>query len=85
MFVTLFAACETGERVTHQFNQFDESFYQCDWHSFPLVLQRVYLIVLAGAQDPVIIQGYANTVCTREAFKNVMSIADLSKITFYWI
>lgn len=71
-FVTLFAACESGERVTHQFNQFNDNFHICEWYSFPLEMQRIYSIALVGVQDSVIIQGYANTVCTRNAFENVI-------------
>lgn len=71
-FVTLFAACEFGQRVTHQFNQFNEQFYDSNWYLFSLAMQRIYSIVLIGAQDAVIIQGYANTVCTRNAFENVI-------------
>ena len=72
-FGTLFAYCEFGERVTHQFNQFNEHFCNCDWYLFPIEIKRIFLIVLVGIQDPVIIQGYAITVCTRDAFKKVIS------------
>lgn len=70
-FFTLFAYCEFGERGTHQFNQFNERFCNCDWYLFPIEMQHIYAIGLVGVQQPVIIEGYANTVCTRDAFKKV--------------
>ena len=77
-FGSLFAYCEFGERVTHQFNQFNENFCNCDWFSFPIEMQRIYLLVLVGVQDPVIIRGYAHTVCTRDAFKRVIFFRNMS-------
>lgn len=79
-FGTLFAAAEFGEHVAHHFNQFHERFCDCDWYFYPISIQRIYVIVLAGVQDAVIIEGYANTVCTRDAFKNV--IEDLKNHKF---
>lgn len=71
-FVTLFAVSESGESITHQFNQFNENLWKCHWYSFPLAMQRIYSIVLVGVQEPVTILGYANTVCNRETFKIVI-------------
>lgn len=77
MYSTLFLYCETGERVTHQFNQFSEKLCYSDWYLFPLEMQRMFIIMLCGTQEPTIIQGYANTVCTRDAFKLVWFGKDL--------
>ena len=71
IFIAIFAYCEFGEQVMHQFNLYGETFCSCDWYLFPIEMQRIYSIALVGVQDPVIVQGYANTVCTRDAFKNV--------------
>lgn len=70
-FATVFAICELGENVTHRFNVFDEKLDDSDWFLYPIEMQRLFLIFLSGSQQPTIIQGYANTVCTRVAFKNV--------------
>lgn len=74
-FTTIFAFCEFGERVTHQFNLFNEKFCHCDWYLLPIEIQRMYLIVLVGVQDPVMIRGFANTLCSRDAFKKVISFS----------
>lgn len=80
-FGTIFAYCEFGERVTLQFNEFNEKFCQCNWYSFPLAMQRIYSISSVGIQDPVVIEGFASTTCTRDAFKKVdlIHISDLAE------
>lgn len=72
VFTTIFFVCELGEDVTHYFNVFDEELCNCDWYLFSLTMKRIYLIVLTGAEQPAVIQGYGSTVCTRAAFKTVI-------------
>lgn len=71
MFLAIFSVCELGEKVTYQFNLFNEELCNCDWFLFPKEMKRIYLIVFLGAQQPTVIQGYASTTCTRNTFKNV--------------
>ena len=80
-FTTIFFVCELGEKVTHQFNLFNEEICNCDWFLFPIEIQRIFLIVLLGAQQPAVIQGYANTTCTRDTFKNVTIYYDIKPLT----
>lgn len=77
VFSSCFLCCEYGECVTHQFNLFDEELRCCGWYLFPIEMQRSMLIILTGNQQLEVIQGYANTVCTRDAFKmvKVMNLA----------
>lgn len=70
-FVIMFFYCEAGERVTHQFNIFHEEISHSDWYLFPIETRRMFIVILLNTQEPTIIQGYANAVCTREAFKKV--------------
>lgn len=70
-FLSNFFYCEIGERVTRQFDLFDEELRRCDWYLFPIEMQRLILITMSGSQHPEIIRGYANSVCTRDAFKRV--------------
>lgn len=70
--------CELGERISHQFNMYNQKLSNLNWYSFPIKMKRIYLIVLTGVQDPVIICGYAKTVCTRDAFKKVISHGKLT-------
>ena len=70
-FASIFFFCAFGEMVTHQFNVFDDELCQCDWYLFPIEMKRMMIIFMVNTQQPAIIQGFANTVCTREAFKKV--------------
>lgn len=67
----IFVFCEFGERVCSEFNIFHEKLCHCDWYLFPLEMQKMLLIILSSTQQPASIQGYANTQCTRDAFKSV--------------
>lgn len=78
--VLIFIFCELGERVTQQFNEFNEQFCQCNWYLFPIEMQRMFIIVISNTQRPAIIEGYANIVCTRDAFKQVRFKADVLKL-----
>lgn len=67
----MFVFCEFGEGVRAQFEQVDELIYECDWYEFPLEIQRILPTVFLLGQQPVLLKGFANLICTREAFKKV--------------
>lgn len=69
--VSFFQVCELGERTTAGFDSFNDTFFQCEWYLFPIELQQMLLIMIANAQQPVIIKGFANTLCARESFAKV--------------
>lgn len=66
-----FAACELGEMTSNEFNALNEAFYQCNWYLLSTQTERVFLMVVANTQQPVIIGGYAKTSCMRDTFKEV--------------
>lgn len=68
-FVKIFS--ELGEMLLRQFFRFDNALYQSNWYLFPIETQRMLLIVIANAQQPIIIHGFGNVACTREVFKKV--------------
>lgn len=63
--------CEFGESVTEQFEMIKFELGQRNWYLFPLEMQQTFLIVLANAKQPKYVQGFANVICSRKAFKNV--------------
>lgn len=69
--VMIFTHCEFGERVTLEFNVFHDELCHSDWYMFPMEMQKMLLIILSSTQQPAAIQGYANSECTRGAFKTV--------------
>lgn len=67
-------SCEFGEMLTNRFETFNDALGQCNWHSFPIEMQRMFVMVMVNAQQPTIVRGYGNTPCARTAFKNVQYI-----------
>lgn len=74
----IFFFCEFGEMLTNQFNVFDEELCQCDWYAFPVEIQRMLVIVMINTQQTTALRGYANTFCTRDFFKKVFNIQNLT-------
>lgn len=70
-FSIIFAFCELGAQLTNQFNALDETLCQIKWYLLPVDVQRMILICMLDAQHEMFLRGYANIVCTRDAFKNV--------------
>lgn len=57
--------------LIRQFYRFNDALLQSNWYRFPIDTQKMLLIVVANAQQPIIIQGFGNIACTREVFKKV--------------
>lgn len=70
-FSIVFIYCDFGERVTSEFNQITEAVYQFDWYTFPMKIQQMMPNIIIATQEPVVVRGFANTMCTRESFKMV--------------
>lgn len=60
--------------VTIQFRVFSMELCQCNWHLFPIDIQRMLLIFISHTQQPIFIRSYGNILCTREFFKQVQNI-----------
>lgn len=67
----VFFNSELGERVTLQFNAFNELLCQSEWYLLPLDVQRMLVIFMMDTEQPAVIQGYGNIECTRASFKKV--------------
>ena len=76
-FALIFSVCELGEQMSNGFDSFDDKLCQCDWYSFPIQLQQIYLIFLSNTQQPTNIACYGNISCTRDTFKKVSEFWDL--------
>lgn len=71
--------CECGERVTKEFLEVNDRICQLKWYSLSIKMQRMLPNILLATQEPVVVQGFGNCSCTREAFKNVsLSIIQIS-------
>lgn len=70
-FVIIFIVCELGQRLTNEFDTYNHTLYQCNWYAFPIELRHMFIVVLMNAQQPVVIKGFADTLCARESFEKV--------------
>lgn len=70
-FTYIFLFCNFGENVTSKFLAIDHAINECDWYLFPYDVQRMLPTIMMSTQKPLILCGFANVVCTREAFKRV--------------
>lgn len=73
-FAIIFAFCELGAQVTHQFNSLDDVLCQVKWYILPIEVQRMVIMFMLDAQQAVFLRGYGNIVCSRDSFKNVWSL-----------
>lgn len=70
-FALIFFFCHSCQSVTDRFSQLDNAVYHCEWHSYPIKVQRILPIIMLALQQPVVFHGFGNVFYTREAFKNV--------------
>lgn len=60
-----FAYCECGERVSVQFEKVEDTIFEIEWYALPSEIQRM------ATQQTIVLNGFANTVLTRDTFKKV--------------
>lgn len=70
-FLLVFFANETGQRFSDVFGELQDVIHQLCWYSFPIKLQRILPVIIANAQQPIAIQFFGSTVCSRDQFKRV--------------
>lgn len=71
--VVLFA-CELGQRVTNLFSGVNDMIEHFQWYSYPNKMQKVLLIIMIVAQQPVEFQCFGSTSANRDTFKKVCAI-----------
>lgn len=70
-FTIIFCVCEFFERTTDHLEKLGDALYECEWHLFPIDMQRILVTVMANAQQPIMIRGFGNTLCIRDSVKKV--------------
>ena len=64
--------CNFGQIITNGFEEIYDTIEDCDWHLFPMEIQRNCLpIILINTQQSVVVQGFGNIDLSREMFKRV--------------
>ena len=69
--VLTFIACELGQRMSDAFEGIEFTIDQFDWHLFPIEIQQMLPMIMAAAQQPVLLECFGSIACTRETFKKV--------------
>lgn len=82
-FGVLFVSCELGQRITVAFDECSVMIDQFDWYLFPVEIQRMLLIVINFAQQPIVIKCFGSAACDRETFKYVRVPKFTSAIHFF--
>lgn len=70
-FVVIVVVCEFFQRTTDHFKMVGDAFCSFDWYLLPIDMQRILIMVMANAQQPITIRGFANTSCVRVSVKSV--------------
>lgn len=69
----VFIICELGQSLSNAFDEINVTINQFDWYLFPNEIQRVLPMIIAHAQQPVLVECFGSIACTRDAFKNVLN------------
>lgn len=69
--VSLFIFCYFGDGVTTRFHDVNDLMYECSWRLLPVNLRKELPMILAAAQNPAHLRGFANLNCSCEVFKKV--------------
>lgn len=71
----LFVACELGERVSNEFDGFDDDVSALNWYRFPKKIWRVVPMIMTDTQKAVRLNCFGkNITCTREIYQKVSAI-----------
>lgn len=49
-FLMIYLYCECGEQISNRFDEVADSFYQMNWYSFPIKMQKMIPTILIAAQ-----------------------------------
>lgn len=71
----LFLYCYYGKYSTEYFAAFSDCLFESNWMALPNDLQRIFVVMLIHAQDPLYYYGYGNVKLTLETFL---------KVSWYW-
>lgn len=82
MIQVIYLVCILGQRMTDQFDEFNDELHQCNWFTFPMGMQKMYAIFVHNAQQQMGLQGYGNLLCSRDTMKRVIA-SDIEYVLRY--
>ena len=63
-----------GEQICSAFGEIEDEIIELDWYLFPMKAQKILLIFLINAQQPVEFMGFGNFPASRENMQKVNKI-----------
>lgn len=69
--ILAFISCELGHRMTDAFVQINYSVDRFRWYLLPIEIKRMLPMVIRSAQEPISLECFGTTTCTRDVFKSV--------------
>lgn len=78
--LTVFAACEIGQRYSNAFSGVEFVFDQFNWYLLPIRIKRILPTILLYVQQPIEIQFFGSLSCSRELFKQVSIVNEPNKV-----
>lgn len=57
--------------VTEKFMKLGVSMYELNWPSYPIELSKHFPLIMAIAQQPIYLKGFAGIECTHEVFRQI--------------
>lgn len=70
-FALIFFFCYFGEMINGEFAELYDVITQSNWYLYDIEIQRMIPIILAGTQNPPVLKGFGNVMCTRDSFQKV--------------
>lgn len=68
--IWIYLVCSFGNQVTDRLIEINDMMFGCAWYQYPIELRRSQLMMMS-AQRPIYIEGFPNSKCTLDTFKEV--------------
>lgn len=69
--ITVFIACELGQRMGDAFDGISSTIDKLDWYLFPTKVKRMLPTIIANAQPPLTLACFGSIICDRNNFEKV--------------
>lgn len=70
-FGILLVVCELSERIVNAFGELSGVIDQCDWHLYPVEIQKLLPFLIMNTSKPIAIEYFGSLTCSRSSFKKV--------------
>lgn len=76
--VAIGIGCEIGQQNCYLFDEINDKFDQIDWYLCPIEMKRILPAVFDMAQKPVYLTFFGSITASRDTFKTVCILQNLS-------